>query len=89
MAMVDVGESSLEADLQPRSVGVVWRSAAARQRGYVHSPDELSVQRPWISHECPHYSAIEIVVVIIIIIIHVNYLITSYSQRVSMATKHT
>jgi len=30
MAMAGVDHSSLQTDLQPKSVGLVWRSAAAR-----------------------------------------------------------
>jgi len=77
MAMVNVGHSSLQAGLalQPKSVGLVWRSAAAwfspcRTCGSSDS-DEPHVLRPWIGFPC--YGAIEIVEVIIIIISRYYY----------------
>jgi len=48
MAMVGVDDGSLEADSQPKSVGLVWGSAAAWRSVWnsSHEPSELS-QWPW------------------------------------------
>jgi len=62
--MVNVGHSSLQAGLQPKSVGLVWRSVAAwRSPAFVRW---TTCTAP-LNRLCPCYGAIEIVEVIIII----------------------
>jgi len=66
MAMVDVDDScQFSADLQPKSIGLIWGLVATRRSVYIHQMNRVN-SRNDSGHDD---STINIVVVIIIIII--------------------
>ena len=66
MAMVDVDDScQLSADLQPKSIGLVWGLVATRRSVYIHQMNRVNSRNDF-GHDD---STINIVIAIIIIII--------------------
>jgi len=64
MAMVNVGCSSLQADLQPESLGLVWRSAA-----------QLPAFVRWTEYTAPLNQLCPFIETVVVIIIIIHYVV--------------
>ena len=79
MAMVDVDDSSLPADSQPKSIGFVWGLAATWRSVCIHQMNRVNSRNgatPWWQHHKYRRGIIMIMIMIIIIINHLrNFII--------------
>jgi len=73
MAMMDVdGSCQFSADLQLKSIGVVWGLAATRRSVYIHQMNRVNSRNEFGRYDD---STINIVVAIIIIIIFISQVV--------------
>jgi len=78
MAMVDVDDScQISANLQPKSIGLVWGLAATRRSVYIHQMNRVNSRNDFGHND----STINIVVVINIIISCANFEDAAYCYR--------